>query len=102
MWIETTWSGSGVGRVSVGFDTEECCSRAVFMCLFLQFGLEADQRLGPGLHVSGDPTVVQLLNRDWIEVVVPLPSLPARHDELRAFEDPQMLHDGEPAELRKL
>jgi hypothetical protein len=61
----------------------------------LQFGLEVGKRRYAALGVLVDPPVVDQPDRHGIQEVQLFPARPARHDEVRIFEDAQVLHDAE-------
>ena len=44
--------------------------------------------------MGANPPFVDRLDRQCIQIIEPLPPLADRHDQLRAFEHPQMLHHG--------
>ena len=51
--------------------------------------------------IAAHPAIEDLLNGHGIEVIEPLTSVPAVHDERARFEHAQVLHDRESRELRK-
>jgi len=61
--------------------------------------LQSDQSLEPRLLIAAHPAIEDLLNGHGIEVIEPLTSVPAVHDERAGFEHAQVLHDREPRQL---
>ena len=60
---------------------------------FLEFLFQPAQRLEPMAFVFSNPTLVDLLNRDRIEVVEFLSSMPDDNDELRLLQQCHVLGD---------
>ena len=69
--------------------------------MVLQDGLEVEERVGRAGPVLVDPPVVELADRDCVQVVVLLPADAAGGHETRRLEDPQVLHHAEPRHRRQ-
>ena len=67
----------------------------------LQDGLEVCEEVGGADRVAVQPPVVDPSDGDGVEVVVALPPDLAARDEVRPFEDAEVLHDAEPRHLRQ-
>jgi hypothetical protein len=65
----------------------------------LQFGFEVTERGGPGLGVLAHPPVVYEPERNRIQEVQLLPAPAPGHDEACFFQQLQVLHHTEPADL---
>ena len=96
MKVAKTWRGavraaSAAGRGGVGGRHR----------VDLQDGLEVGQEVGGADRVAVQPPVVDPADGHGVEVVVALPSDLAARDEVRPFEDAEVLHDAEPRHLRQ-
>ena len=69
---------------------------------FLEHRLEVGERRRPLAGVLADPAVGDQLDRDGIEEVELLATGAPGHDHPRSLQDPQVLHDPEPAHLHPL
>lgn len=63
--------------------------------------LETDQCRHPRLGESGDPTVMNALDRHHVEVIDPLPSADLYHDEVGAAQHSEMLDDHMPPHAKR-
>ena len=70
--------------------------------LCLQVSLDGRHRADDGLGVLADPAVVDEPDRDRVEVVPLLATVPPRRDEIRFLKDVQVPHDPEAGHRRQV